>query len=191
MNFENVFDSNSITNQELTEKFGHELNTGKVVIFYAKETSNPGLINVYLAQKVSPSSVSRANSTQRVTSAAALLKGWDNPDIILRTQDNYSVEVLENLGLNKAGAILTGMKLRVYDTHEPAFTGHTAIVNRDGVERESNGQAIYSNTELVTDAEFKILGGHDLMIYDEVPSTSSTGTIQSRERVESPGAIQG
>lgn len=188
MNFENVFDSNSITNTELKEKFGRQLDSGAVVIFFAKPSSNPEFINVYLAQK--GTNLSRASAVNRVSAAASMLKGWDGQQdmIILRTQDNYSAEVLEDLGINKAGATLAGMQLRVFDTSEPAYPTQTPIISsRDGSQRTSNGQPIYSQTELVTDEEFEVLGGHSLMKYDAVAAPAFN--IPQHEDSLSPGAI--
>ena len=190
MDFKNVFDSNSISNEEVEAQFAEQLATGLPVIIFAKESSNEEFLNVYIAQKVPV--ISRANSINRVSKASAFLKNWDNPisDIILRCQDNYSKEKLTNLGLDHAGVILNDMTLRAFDTNEPAYPTQTPIVSsRTQENRTSNGKLIYAQTELVDFDEFEALGGHDVMTYDAVAVPANM--VVQREHVESVGAIVG
>jgi hypothetical protein len=122
--------SNSLSNEQLIEEFSEELETGKVFVYFTKDTENPDFKDVYMAQK---RETKRANnitaSEHKLSNLEVKLKGWDLP-IIVRHRDVFATQQLNEREIQPG---------YVFDKDICIFQ-HDSIKPRDEVQKENPRQ---------------------------------------------------
>jgi hypothetical protein len=155
-----------MTNDELLaiNEVKQAIDNGKIVIIDKVATSNPEYTNLYFIGKVE----GLASSNTGVSSLAAQLLGWNNSEIYMRSIQNASTAVANQLPI---GSALPGT-IRVVDSVEKAFDNQTSRIDRDDNHLLHNGQPIYRSTEICTIEELAESGHFTLEVTEKVPQRS-------------------
>lgn len=156
----------NMTNDELLaiNEVKQAIDNGKIVIIDKVATSNPEYTNLYFIGKVE----GLASSNTGVSSLAAQLLGWNNSEIYMRSIQNASTAVANQLPI---GSALPGT-IRVVDSVEKAFDNQTSRIDRDDNHLLHNGQPIYRSTEICTIEELAESGHFTLEVTEKVPQRS-------------------
>lgn|GEM_PF-5552848 len=175
----------NMTNDELLaiNEVKQAIDNGKIVIIDKVATSNPEYTNLYFIGKVE----GLASSNTGVSSLAAQLLGWNNSDIYMRSIQNASTAVANQLPI---GSALPGT-VRVVDSTEKAFDNQTSRIDRDGNHLLHNNQPIYRSTEICTHEELAESGHFTLEVTEKVPSRSQQPVNQQQQQQQPVGANVG
>ena len=149
-----------------------QLDNGNLVLIDMVPTSNPEYTNLYFIGKVT----GLASSNTGVSSLQAALLGWNNSEVYMRSIQNASTAVAQQL---QKGQAIPGT-IRVIDSLEPSFDGQTSRIDRNGSQLLNNGKPIYRSTQICTVEELDSMG------HATIEVTERVGAQQPQARPQQP-----
>lgn len=164
-----------------------QLDEGKLVIIDMVLTSRPEYTNMYFIGKVE----GLPSSNTDVSDLAAQLLGWNNSDIYMRSVQNASTEIANQLqvGMGIQGTI------RVIDKLEAEFDGQNPRIDRNNNILLHNKQMIYRTTQICSADELAEKGHETLEVTEKVsqnqPEMPQNNQFQQQSQPSESQAGQG